>query len=109
MKVGDGALRMRGRCEDEALLIGQNVQPGGEVARVTRPRFEFGHDSEIGTEEAASEFGDQFLARAFASILVMAAEVAVDAMRGGRWTVSCARTATYDAASRKLSIGGFWI
>jgi len=26
VKVGDGALRMRGRCEDEALLIGQNVQ-----------------------------------------------------------------------------------
>ena len=84
MKVGDGALRMRGRCEDEALLIGQNVQPGHEVARVIRPRFEFGHDSEIGTEEAASEFGDQFLARAFASILVIAAEVAVGTMRGGR-------------------------
>jgi hypothetical protein len=51
---------------------------------VIRPRFEFGHDSEIGTEEAASEFGDQFLARAFASILVIAAEVAVGTMRGGR-------------------------
>ena len=75
-----------------------------------RPRFEFGHDSEIGTEETASEFGDQLLARAFASILGIAADVAVDAMRGGRpMTVSCARTATYDAASRKLSIGGIWI
>ena len=47
-----------------------------------RPRFEFGHDAEIRAEEAAPEFGDQLFARAFAAILAVAAEIAVDAVSG---------------------------
>ena len=45
-----------------------------------RPWFEFGRDSKIRAEEAAPEFRDQFLARALAAVLAVAAEVAVDAV-----------------------------
>ena len=47
-----------------------------------RPRFELGNDPEIRAKEAAPEFGDQFFARAFASILAVTAEIAIDAMSG---------------------------
>ena len=44
-----------------------------------RPRLEFGNDPEIRAKEAASELG---FARAFASILAVTAEIAIDAMSG---------------------------
>jgi hypothetical protein len=47
-----------------------------------RPRLEFGNDPEIRAKEAASELGDQLFARAFASILAVTAEIAIDAMSG---------------------------
>jgi hypothetical protein len=42
-----------------------------------RPRLEFGNDPEIRAKEAASELCDQLFARAFASILVVTAEIAL--------------------------------
>jgi hypothetical protein len=51
---------------------------------VIRARFEFRHDAEVRAKEAAPEFRDQFLARAFATILAVAAEISIDAVgRGG--------------------------
>ena len=47
-----------------------------------RPRFEFGNDPEIRAEEAAPEFGDQLFARAFAPILAVTAEIAINAVSG---------------------------
>ena len=46
-----------------------------------RPRLEFGDDPEIRAEEAAPELGNQLFARAFASILAVTAEIAIDAVR----------------------------
>ena len=42
-----------------------------------RPWFEFGRDSKIRAEEAAPEFGNQLLARAFAPFLAVTAEIAI--------------------------------
>ena len=53
-----------------------------------RTRFEFGHDAEVRAKEAAPEFRNQFLARAFATILAVPAEISIDAMgRSGPVTV----------------------
>ena len=49
-----------------------------------RTRLEFGHDAEIRTEETRAWLRDQLFARPLTAILRVAAEVAVDAMRGGR-------------------------
>jgi len=57
------------------------VHPRGEVARVIGAWLEFGHDAEIGTEEACAKLGDQFFARAFAAILCVATEITVGAIR----------------------------
>ncbi len=80
MQIVDGPLGMRGRLEDRALVIGEHLEPGGEIARVVGPGLEFGRDAEIGAEETAAELGDQFLSRALAAVLAVAAEIAVDAM-----------------------------
>jgi hypothetical protein len=55
-------------------------EPGREVARVIRAWFEFGHDAEVCAKEAAPKFGDHFLARAFATILAVPAEIPIDAV-----------------------------
>lgn len=47
-----------------------------------RPRFQFRRDPEISAEEAAPEFGNQLFARAFAPILAVTAEIAIDAVSG---------------------------
>jgi len=47
-------------------------------------RLEFRGDAEVGAEEAAPEFGNQFLARALGLIFGVAAEVAVEALRSRR-------------------------
>jgi hypothetical protein len=47
-----------------------------------RSRLEFGRDPEIRAEEAAPEFGNQLFARAFATILAVTAEIAIDAVSG---------------------------
>jgi len=47
---------------------------------VIRARFEFRHDAEVRAKEAAPEFRDQFLARAFATILAVPAEISIDAV-----------------------------
>ena len=77
MQIGDGALRMRGSQEDKALLTGQDLQPRREVACMIRPWVEFRRDPEIRAEEAAPEFGNQLLARAFAPFLAVTAEIAI--------------------------------
>ena len=48
VQIGHGALRVRGRGENEALLVGQQLQPRCHVTRVIGARLEFGHDSKIG-------------------------------------------------------------
>ena len=58
VQIRHGALRMRGRGKDEALVVGQHIQPRGEVARVIGARFEFVHDAEIGAEEACAKLGN---------------------------------------------------
>ena len=80
MQEGHGALRMRGRREDRPLVLGQHLEPGIEIAGMIRPRLELRCDAEIGTEEAASQLGDEFLAGALAPVLAVAAEIAVQAM-----------------------------
>ncbi len=47
-------------------------------------RLKLGRDAEIGAEETAAEFGDQFLARPLALILGVAAEIPADAVRSRR-------------------------
>ena len=71
-------MRMRGGREDEPLLVGEHLEPGLEVTGVVRPRLELRHDAEVRAEVHRPQFGDQFLAAAFAPILVVAAEIAVD-------------------------------
>ena len=47
-----------------------------------RPRFKFRRDPEIRAEEAAPEFGNQLLARAFAPFLAVTAEISINAVSG---------------------------
>ena len=47
-------------------------------------RLEFRSDAEVGAEEAASEFGNQFFARTLGLVFGVAAEVAVEALRRRR-------------------------
>lgn len=78
VQVGRCALSVRGGRENEALLVGEHLEPGREVTGVVRPGLELRYDAEIGAEENRPQFGDQLLATAFATILVVAAEIAVD-------------------------------
>lgn len=80
MKIGDGPLCMRSGRKDEALVAGQNLEPGGEIAGVIWTRLQLRHNAKIGAEKAASEFRDHLLARPLAPILAVAAEIAVRAM-----------------------------
>lgn len=52
----DGALRMGGGREDRPLIIGEDLQPGCEVARMIGPRLELRRDAQIGAKKAAPEF-----------------------------------------------------
>ena len=47
-----------------------------------RPRLKFRRDPEIRAEEATPEFGNQLFARAFAPILAVTAEIAINAVGG---------------------------
>lgn len=80
MKIGDGALRMRGRGEDRPLVVGEHLQPRLKIGGVIRARFQFGRDAEIGAKETTAEFCNQFFAGALAAVLAVADEIAADAM-----------------------------
>lgn len=47
VQIGDGALRMCGCREDEALVIGQHGKPACQVRRVVRPGLQLGHDAKV--------------------------------------------------------------
>jgi len=44
-------------------------------------RLEFRGDAEVCAKEAATEFSDQLLSRAFGSVLAVTAEVSIEALR----------------------------
>ena len=56
-------------------------QPRLYIAGVIVSRFEFRREAEVGAEEAASEFGDQFLAGPFGLVFGVATEVAIETLR----------------------------
>lgn len=58
MQEGHGALRMRCRLENSPLVIRQNLQPRLQVGGMIGPGLELRRNTEIGAEEAASEFGN---------------------------------------------------
>ncbi|TCL63190.1 hypothetical protein EV286_1174 [Rhizobium sp. BK251] len=78
MQVVDGALCVGGGSEDRPPVATENLEPAGEIARMIRAWLKFRDDTEIGAEEAAAEFGNQLLAGAFAPVLCIAAEVAIE-------------------------------
>lgn len=80
MQIGDGTLCMRCCLEDRAFVILEHAQPRLKVACVIGTRVEFRHDAKIGAQETASEFGDEFLACALGSILVISRQIAPDTM-----------------------------
>ncbi len=84
MKISHRALRVGRRLEDRPPVALEHTQPLLEVARVIGPRLELRHDAEIGAQEAASELGNEFLARTFGAILVIAGKIASDAVRRRR-------------------------
>src|SRR5690606_35830393 len=79
----DGSLGMGGSLEDGALVITQNLQPTADIGSVVWPRFKLGHDAEICTQQRRTDFGDEFLARAFGSILGIAGEITPDTISLG--------------------------
>src|SRR5258708_32805526 len=93
VQICHGALRMRGRGKDEALVVGQRLDPRGEVARVIRARLKLGDDAKIGAEEACAKLVHQLFAGALAAILFKTAVIAVGAMRwcSPRLRFSCER------------------
>jgi hypothetical protein len=79
-QIGNGALRMGSGREDESLVPRENFQPGVDVAHMVRTRFKLRYKSEVGAQEARAKIGDEFLARPFALVFVVAAEIAVEAV-----------------------------
>lgn len=77
VQIGDRALSVRSRREDKPLLIRQHFEPGCEITRMIGARLELWDNTEIGAEETCPKVGNQFLTRAIAAILVVAAEVPV--------------------------------
>lgn len=77
-------MRVRRRRKNSTLVVGENFQPGAEIVRVIRPWLQFRRDTEIGAEIAASELCNQLLSRAKSSVLVVATEIAVHAVRRRR-------------------------
>ena len=71
-------LRMRCGLEYRSLVAGENRYPRRQVARVVLARLEFRRDAEVGAEEAAPEFGNQFLTRTLGLVFGVAAEVAIE-------------------------------
>ena len=84
MQKRDRALRVRRRLEDGPVVVGENLDPGVDIARMVGARLQFGRDAEIGAEETTAEFGDEFFARALGLVFVIAAEIAVEPMRRRR-------------------------
>jgi hypothetical protein len=60
----DRALRARRRLEDGPVVVGEDLDPGFEMARMIGARLQFRRDAEIVAEETAAECGDEFFARA---------------------------------------------
>src|SRR4051812_37706664 len=81
VQIGDCPLSVGGRGKDEALLVGQHLQPRRKITCVIGARLEFGYDTEIRTEETRSQLRDQLFARPLMAILRIAAEIAIGAMR----------------------------
>ena len=77
-------LSMRRRLEYRPLVVRENLEPRCDITRVILARLEFRRDAEVGAEEAASEFGNQFFARTLGLVFGVAAEVAVEALRSRR-------------------------
>lgn len=65
VQIVDRALRVSGRLEDRAPVIGKDLQPGLKVGGVIRPRLEFRDDPQIRAKEATAKLGDQLFASAF--------------------------------------------
>jgi hypothetical protein len=61
VQIIGGALRMRGRGEDQALVVAQGFQPMADIGGVILANFR--RDPEIGAKESGTELGDQFLLR----------------------------------------------
>ena len=60
------------------------LEPRCDIASLILTRLEFRRDAEVGAEEAASEFRNQFFERTLGLVFDVAAEVAVEAMRSRR-------------------------
>ena len=61
MQIIGGALRMRGRGEDQALVVLQGLQPMADIGGVILANLR--RDPEIGAEEGGTELGDEFFLR----------------------------------------------
>ena len=68
----------RGR-EDEALVVGQHLQPVVDIGGVVWPGSQL--EIEVGAQEGSAQLGDQFLAGIAVIAPALAAEVAVEARR----------------------------
>jgi hypothetical protein len=55
VQIIGGALRVRGRGEDEALIVAQCLEPVADIGRVIVAHF--GGDFEVGAEEGGAELG----------------------------------------------------
>jgi len=84
MKKPGRALRVGGSLKDRSLVVGEDFQPRTDITGVIVSRLKFRGDAEVGAEEAAAEFGDQPLSRAFGSVLGIAVEVSIEAFRRRR-------------------------
>jgi len=77
-------LSMRRRLEYRPFVVREDLEPRCDITRVIFTRLEFRRDAEVGAEETASEFGNQFFARALGLVFGVAAEVAVEALGSRR-------------------------
>jgi hypothetical protein len=59
VQIIGGALRMRGRGEDRALIFFEDLEPVGDIARVIFARF--GRDPEIDAKESGAKLANEFL------------------------------------------------
>ncbi len=78
MQIGAGPLRVRGGREDEAPVVGEDLEPGCEVARMIGARLKLGDDTEIGADEASAQIRDQLFASAFTAVAMIAREIPVE-------------------------------
>ena len=78
MQIGHGPLRMGGGLKNCPPVVGKHPQPARNIGRMVRPRFEFGNNAEVGTNQRRTNLRDELFTRALGLVPGVAAQIAAN-------------------------------